>query len=252
MKIGLSLLLPFLASAVMLSQTPEAPRPSSNSSGEGTASAASPPKTSILPELERLEAAASQVSLEIGRLRVDKWKAGSAKSAAQTNADSVQRNLTSALPGLIGAVRAAPEDLNAEFKLYRNLNALCDVVSSLTDATRAFGPNSDYEALAQQSQVLDSIRRKLGDSLEQQTATTQQELNHLRVQTKVQQEQLAAAAAAPPKQIVVAQTEPPKKAAPKKKTVAKKPATAGSSSNSNSSGSNSNGQKGVGTTFPKS
>src|SRR5664279_5814834 len=218
MKIGLSLLLPFLASAVMLSQMPEAPRSSSNNSGEGTASAASPPQTSILTELEKLEAAASQVSLDIGRLRVDKWKTGSiAKSAAQTNADSVQRNLTSALPGLIGAVRSAPEDLNAEFKLYRNLNALCDVVSSLTDATRAFGPNSDYEALAQQSQVLDSIRRKLGDSLEQQTVTTQQELNQARIQIKSQQEQLAAsaAAAAKPKEIVVAQTEPPKKA-PKK------------------------------------
>ena len=245
MKIGLSLLLPFLASAVMLSQTPEAPRSSSNNSGEGTASAASPPQTSILTELEKLEAAASQVSLDIGRLRVDKWKTGSiAKSAAQTNADSVQRNLTSALPGLIGAVRSAPEDLNAEFKLYRNLNALCDVVSSLTDATRAFGPNSDYEALAQQSQVLDSIRRKLGDSLEQQTVTTQQELNHLRVQTKAQQEQLAAAAAAPPKQIVVAQTEVPKKPAPKKKTVAKKPAASGSA--------NSPGQAPAGVTAPKS
>ncbi len=43
------------------------------------------------------------------------------------------------------------------------MNALCDVVNSLTDATRAFGPNSDYEALAKQSQVLSSVRRNLGN-----------------------------------------------------------------------------------------
>jgi peptidoglycan hydrolase CwlO-like protein len=142
--------------------------------------------------------------------------------------------------------------VNAEFKLYRNLDALYEVFGTLTEVTRVFGQKGDYEALAQQLQVIGSTRRKLGESLEQLTATAQNQLNQMRAQIKAQQEQLAAAAAAPPKQIVVAQAEPPKKAAPKKKSVAKKPASAGSGSNSNSPSSNSNGQTSAVTNAPKS
>lgn len=255
MKIGFSVLFPFFAAAWMLSQTPQVPPATSANSATKSASVASDSKASILSDLDRLQSAASQISVDVGRLRIDKWKASSgAKSAAQADADSVQRNLTSALPGLIGAVRSAPEDVNAAFNLYRNVSALYDVVSALTETTRAFGPKSDYEALAQQSQLLGSVRRKLGDSLEQLTASTQQELSQMRFQIKSQQEQLAAAAvaaAAAQKEVVVAQPEPPKKAT-KKKSVAKKSSAGSSGSNSNSSGSNQSNQTGSGTTTPKS
>ena len=207
----------------------------------------------ILPDLDRLEHVASQAAVDLGRLRIEKWKINSdARSAAQANVDSVQRNLTSALPGLINAVRSAPEDVNAEFKLYRNLNALYDVFGTVTEATRVFGQKGDYDTLSQQLQGIGSVRRKLGEALEQLTATTQNELNQMRVQIKAQQEQLVAAeaAAAKPKEIVVAQTEPPAKAK-KKRTTPKKPATTAGSSNPTPSSSNSSGQTGAGTTAPK-
>ena len=95
------------------------------------------------------------------------------KQQAQSNADSIQRNLTQALPALIGAVRSAPQDMNAEFKLYRNLNVLYDVLVSLTESAGAFGPRGDYDALARQLGVIDSVRRSLADSLENLTASTQ-------------------------------------------------------------------------------
>lgn len=240
-----------LTSGLAFSQSPEATTPTSAGNSGNGANVVNATQPLILPDLEKLEAAASQISLDIARLRIERWKAGSlAKSSAQANADSVQRNLTSALPALIAAARSAPDDLSAEFKLYRNMNALCDVVNSLTDATRAFGPNSDYEALAKQSQVLSSVRRNLGESLEQRTAATQQELNQARVQIKTQQEQLAAAAKAPPKEVVVAETEPPKKPAPKKKAVAKKPVPT-SGSNPVPSTPNSTGPPAPATTPPK-
>lgn len=256
MKISLCLLLLLFASASILSQTPETPSASSANSGNTPTNVASNSMTSVLPELDRLQATGSQAAVDIGRLRIEKWKANSnAKSAAQADAESVQRNLNLALPGLIDAVRSAPDDLNAEFKLYRNLNALYDVFGTLTEATRVFGQKGDYDTMLQQLQVIGSVRRKLGEGLEQLIANTQRELNQMRVQIKAQQEQLAAAAAAAkPKEIVVAQSEPPKKAAPKKKTPPKKPATAtsGSNSNANSAGSNPGGQTGSGATVPKS
>src|ERR1700742_5233637 len=91
--------------------------------------------TSILPELDRLQQAASQANLSLGHLRIEKWKADSgSKQQGQANAESIQRNLTTALPGLISDVRSAPQDLGAEFRLYRNLDALYDVYASLTES----------------------------------------------------------------------------------------------------------------------
>jgi hypothetical protein len=172
---------------------------------------------SVLSDLDKLQATASQATLDLGRLRIDKWKAdGESKRQAQANADSVQRNLTSALPGLIDAVRSAPQDLTAEFKLYRNLNALYDVFGSLTEATGAFGPRGDYEALGQQLEIIDSVRRNLGNVIEQLTSSTQAELGQLRSQIRTYQ-QAAAAAASPPKKVLVDDTEPAKKTAHKKK-----------------------------------
>ena len=172
--------------------------------------------TSVLPELDRLQSTASEANLTIGKLRIEKWKVDSdSKRQAQTNADSIQRNLTAALPGLITDVRSNPQSLSAEFKLYRNLVALYDVFASLTESTGAFGPKSDYDTLSQQLSVVDSVRQNLGNSLEGLTASTQSDLDQLRLQVRTMQQ---AAAAAPPKKVVVDDSEPVKKTTKKKKS----------------------------------
>ncbi len=121
--------------------------------------------TPVLSQLDRLQSVAGQANSALAYMHIDKWKAdSSSKQQAQSNADSIQRNLTQALPALIVAVRNAPQDVGAEFKLYRNLNALYDVFASLTESAGAFGPHGDYDALLQQLGVIDSVRRSLGDS----------------------------------------------------------------------------------------
>ena len=257
MKTGLSLILLLtVLSASPLAQTADVPSPIPASGREKSVTNADPTPSSILPDLDKLQTVAAQAATDIGHLHIEKWKANSsAKSNAQADADSVQHNLTSALPGLIDAARSAPDDLNAEFKLYRNLNALYDVFGTLTEATRVFGQKSEYEAMSQQLHVIASSRRKLGEGLEQLTATAQRQLNLLRTQVKDQQEKVATAEAAAEearKELVLAQNVPPKKPVTKKKSVAKKPATAGSNSNANPSASNPNGQTGTGTPAPKS
>ena len=199
----------------------------------------------MLPDLNRLETTASQANLELQHLRIDKWKADAdSKRQAQANADSLQRNLTSALPGLIVAVRAAPQDLNAGFKLYRNVNALYDVFASLTEVTGAFGPKSEFQALAQQLDTIDSVRRNLGDALEQLTSSTQSELVQLRTQVRTCRQ--AAAAAVPPKKTVVDDEAPAKKTVHKKKPAA----SSGSGSDAKSSDAKSKDTTGAGTSAP--
>jgi len=220
-----NLLLLIFISVISVAQVQNAPPPPTNAA----------PPASVSPDLDRLQTPASQANVDIAHMRIEKWKADNgSKQQAQANADSLQRNLTSALPLLISNFRAAPQDLTAGFKLYRNLNALYDVLSSFTEAAGAFGPKNEYETLAQQLDVIDSVRRNLGDNLEALTVSTQSEMSQLRNQVHVLQQ--AAVPPTPAKKVVVDNAEPAKKPAThKKKTTATSgtPAQPGSSSTTN-------------------
>jgi len=221
MKITRTLLLLLCASLALSAQSTPAPAPPAGSVS----------MTPVLAQLDRLQSAASQANSELSYMRIEKWKAdANSKQQAQSNADSIQRNLTEALPALIAAVRSAPQDVGAEFKLYRNLNVLYNVFASLTESAGAFGPRNDYDALARQLEVIDSVRRSLGDSLENLTAATQSELNQLRTQVKTLQQQAATTPAAP-KKVVVDDNEPAKKTTTHKKKPAQS-TTQGSGSSS--------------------
>src|SRR5208283_3998406 len=115
-----------------------------------------------------------------------------------------------------------------------NLTALYDVFASFTESTGAFGPKSDYDALARQLSVIDSVRHDLGDNLENLTSAKEAELKQL--QTRLQTlQQAATAVAAPPKKVVVDDTQPTKKTTHKKK-----PATTDNASGANSSSNSGN------------
>ena len=160
--------------------------------------------------------------ISLGRVRVDKWKTDDRlKSEAKANAESLQRNLTAALPTLVQAVRANPNSLAASVKLYRNLNAVYDVLESFSESTGAFGSKDDYNALAHDTSNLDNIRRNIADQVEQMATAQDAQLARLNQQIQAQQQQ---AAAAPPKKVIVDDNAPAKKATTKKKTSATKPA----------------------------
>jgi hypothetical protein len=172
--------------------------------------------------LNNLEQAAQTANVDVAKLRIEKWKAdGSVKQQLQGNADSIQRNLTNALPGMIQQVRTNPQDLAASFKLYRNLNALYDVFSTLAESAGAFGPKNDYEALSTDVVNLDKLRLSLGNHLENLAVSKDQQIQQLR--QDVQRAQAAATPPPPPKKIVV-EDEQPKQHVVKKKATTKKPA----------------------------
>jgi hypothetical protein len=137
--------------------------------------------------------------------------------------DSIQRNLQNALPEMLAQLRNAPEDLPATFKLYRNLDALYDVVGSVVESTGAFGSKDDFQSLSNDLSSFEGTRKQLAERLENLTASKEQEIVRLRTDLKTAQ---AAIPAAPPKKIVVDDNEPAKKPVVKKKLVAKKPASA--------------------------
>jgi hypothetical protein len=181
--------------------------------------------------LQRIEQETAGLNADVGKLRVEKWKVDSeTKRQALDNIGSIQRNITGALPGLIAAVRATPQSIAANFKLYRNVNALYDVVASLSESAGAFGKREEFDLMTPHVSVLDADRRNYGEYLQQMTSAADDRL------AAAERERAAALAAqqqASPKKIIVDDDEPappPKKKKPTKKT---SPAASAASASSN-------------------
>jgi hypothetical protein len=180
--------------------------------------------TQINGLLAQLEATSKSAQDDLTKLRIERWKTdGSSKKQALGNVESIQRNLQTALPEMIKQLRSAPEDLPATFKLYRNLDALYDVLGSVVEAAGAFGPKDDFQALSNDLTSFEGTRKQIAERLENLATSKEQEIVRLRTDLKTAQ---AAIPAEPPKKTVVDDTEPVKKPVVKKKPVAKKPAPA--------------------------
>ena len=181
--------------------------------------------------LSQLESASKSTQDDLNKLRIERWKTdGGSKKQALTNVDSIQRNLKDALPTLIAQLRSSPEDLPATFKLYRNLDALYDVIGSVVESTGAFGSKDDFQSLSNDLNSFEGTRKQIAERIDSLATLKETEIVRLRTELKTAQ---AAIPAAPPKKIVVDDTEPAKKPAPKKKSAPKpatgsKPASSGS------------------------
>jgi hypothetical protein len=173
--------------------------------------------------LTSLEQTSHTAISDITRLRIDKWKAdGGSKRSAQSDSDSIQRNMSAALPELIGKVRNAPQDLNANFKLYRNLNVLYEYFSRFTENVGAFGNRDDFDALARDLDGIDTARRAMADRMDSLTSSAEGELAQYKAEARAAR---TATTAAPTKKIVIDDSEPEKKPAKKKKPSTPPPAT---------------------------
>ncbi len=209
--------------ATLAGQVAQPTQPGTANTAPGVAQPAPAPAANVEPLLGQVEQIATAINGDVARLRIDKWKTdANAKRDAQTNAESIQRNLSAALPGMISAVRTAPDNVSASFKLYRNLDALYDVSSSLAESAGAFGPKDEYEALANDTGRLDQLRRKLADQVQNLASFKDDLVGRLMLQLRNAQ---AAAAAVPPTKVIVEDEPQPKKKAAKKKAT-NKPAPA--------------------------
>ncbi len=195
------------------STSPAAPAPAAAPAAATTPATAAAPSDPLLGPIEQASLATLQ---DLGALRIDKWKTdGQSKEALQQQASALQRNLAAALPELVKQVRAHPGDLAASFKLYRNLNALYDVLAPLADAAGRVGPQSEFQSLAQDASAFDRARRAFADRLETLAAARDAELVSLRSQV-----QKPATPPTGPRKIIIDDTKPTKSA--KKKPVPKK------------------------------
>ena len=174
----------------------------------------------VAPLLAQIQATARTTTADVSLLNIRKWKVSNdVKGDGQTKAEAIQRNLTVALPTIVSQVQASPNDFAANFKLYRNLGVLYDVISSLAESAGAFGPKREFEPLALDLTRIDEARRALGDRLEALAIAKDAEIAWLQGQVKAKR----AAAPARPRKIISDEDESTQKK-PVKKTHKKKPA----------------------------
>lgn len=148
-----------------------------------------------------LHPALGQVSQAIVSLNISRWKApGEVRSATQQNVDSIQRDLNNTLPGLLTTADAAPGTVSAVFPVYRNIDALYDVLLRVSETAMLAAPENEANSINSALGKLESARSELGNAI--LTASKNNEDETVKLRTAIQQA-VAAKAAEPPKTTVV-------------------------------------------------
>jgi hypothetical protein len=194
-----------------------------SSAGQATQSSTSPASdTSLSTLLARVQSTARKSDEDLASLHIDRWKTDStSKQQAQATANSIHRNLVAAVPELVQQLEAAPGSLAANFRLYRDLNALYETFAAFVESAGAFGPNDQYNTLAADLNELDQARHLSGDRVDLMASAKDAELARLRARPATP----AATAPAPPvkHKIVVDDNKPAAKSTKKKKKTTSPP-----------------------------
>ena len=187
--------------------------------------AQAPPAAVTIPSSAIVQPAMTEVQRSISALNIPRWKApGEVKNAAQQNAGSIQRDLSDTLPGLLSKADAAPATVPPAFAVYRNIDALYDVLLRVCGTAALAAPQGEADALFSSLNKLEDARRQLGDAI--LNASQQREDQVVKLEAAVRAAAAAAQAQAPPPKTTVVEdgAAPPPPTKKKRKPAAKPPA----------------------------
>jgi hypothetical protein len=140
--------------------------------------------------LQQVSIASAHLRRALDGINVAKWKApGDVRQTTANDVDSMQRDVAGTLPELINAALADPAKVSPAFSVYRNVDALYDVLLRVSETAQLAGASRDAALLEDQRATLEDSRTKLGAALLQSAQAQDAEVLHLRA---------TAAAAAPP------------------------------------------------------
>jgi hypothetical protein len=126
------------------------------------------PAANLNAVLVQIQQATSATNLDIGKLRVEKWKTDpEQKQQLQHIADSLQKSMVNAIPVLISDVESSRGGVTASFKLYHNLNVIYENLNYLADVAGGLGKKEEFDPLAADCAALGSARQNLSIYIEQ-------------------------------------------------------------------------------------
>jgi hypothetical protein len=180
------------------------------------------PAAATIPSSTIVQPALTEVQRSVSALNISRWKApGEVKNAAQQNAASIQRDLSDTLPGLLNKTDAAPATVPPAFAVYRNIDALYDVLLRVCGTASLAAPQNESDALFSSLNKLEAARSQLGDAI--LNASQQREDQVVTLEAAVRAAATVQAQAPPPKATVVEDGAAPSSSAKKKKKPAAKP-----------------------------
>ena len=131
--------------------------------------------------LQQLNVTIDRLQRALASLTVAKWKApGDMRQTTQSDIDSMQRDLGGTLPSLVSSAQAKPEDMSPVFAVYRNVDALYDVLLRVSETAQLAGSANDGRMLEDQRATLEGARTQLGAALLQSSQAQDAELTQLR------------------------------------------------------------------------
>ena len=127
--------------------------------------------STVAPALDQLRAA-------LGSVKVEKWKApGAVREDASNNIGSIRRDLDRTLPALLATADAAPGVVSKNLPVFRNLDALYDVLLRVVESADLAAPDDQTQSLNRALGSLEDARRTLGDNLQANAVRTEEQLS---------------------------------------------------------------------------
>jgi hypothetical protein len=153
--------------------------------GQSAADAQPPAHPSAILPSGIVQTALSDVQSTTAALNTSRWKAsGDAREAAQENVDSIQRDLSNTLPALLAQADGAPESVPPSFAVYRNIDALYDVLLRVSEEASFAAPSNEAASVADCLQKLEAARSQLGDAILQASQHDEGQITALQAAAK--------------------------------------------------------------------
>lgn len=122
--------------------------------------------SAIVPPSTLVGSALSNVQGTTSALNITHWKISrDLRKTAQQNVDSIQTDLGSQMPQLIARTDGAPGSVPRSFELYRNMDALYDVLLRVSRTADMGAPRREAEAVAASLEHLEQARTALGNQI---------------------------------------------------------------------------------------
>jgi hypothetical protein len=131
-------------------------------------------------------------------LNLEKWKRGTVREEAADHISAIQRDMQDNLPPLLQDADAAPQTFSHVLPMYRNVDALYDVLLRVVEAARVSAPADQVTQLEGAWASLSKARHTLDDRLEDMAVEQEKQISGLRNTVQTQTAALHAAAATPP------------------------------------------------------
>lgn len=139
------------------------------------------PQEATQSAIAGLEPAMKTIGDVIPELNISKWKASRGlRDGAVSDVESIQQDLGRTLPELIEKANASGNQLAPTFAVYRNVDALYDVLLRVASLANVAGSQEEARSLEKALRTLEASRAGLGKALLSAATAQDTELARLR------------------------------------------------------------------------